>query len=308
MSLYAGFDLGGTHLKYGLVNERGKISFKEKVSSPPEIEDLLDLIKNLWQDKLKKREEDIKAVGFGFPGIFDLREKKTYQSPNYPSLNNYDIVLALSRFIDVPFWVDNDANMAAFGEFKAGSGQGVQSLVLLTIGTGVGSGIILDGKLWHGKCGYAGELGHIIVNPNGEKCKCGGQGCLETEVSAPKIVKNYTALKKKEMDISAEEIFRRAKKGDEEARQAFAQAGYYLGIGLATTLNLLNPEKILLGGGVMSAEEYLLPDSLQEAKRRAYQASFECCSIEKAGLGNDAGITGAALWAGEQMNADHSRF
>ncbi len=308
MSLYAGFDLGGTHLKYGLVDERGKISFKEKVSSPPEIEDLLDLIKNLWQDKLKKREEDIKAVGFGFPGIFDLREKKTYQSPNYPSLDNYDIVLALSRFIDVPFWVDNDANMAAFGEFKAGSGQGVQSLVLLTIGTGVGSGIILDGKLWHGKCGYAGELGHIIVNPTGEKCKCGGQGCLETEVSAPKIVKNYIALKKKEMNISAEEIFRRAKKGDEEARQAFAQAGYYLGIGLATTLNLLNPEKILLGGGVMSAEEYLLPDSLQEAKRRSYQASFECCSIEKAGLGNDAGITGAALWAGEQMNADHSRF
>ena len=304
MSLYAGFDLGGTHLKFGLVDERGKISFKEKVSSPPEIEDLLDLIKNLWQDKLNKREGDIRAVGFGFPGIFDLKEKKTYQSPNYPSLDNFDTVHALSRFIEVPFWVDNDANMAAFGEFKAGSGQGVQSLVLLTIGTGVGSGIILDGKLWKGKCGYAGELGHMIVNPSGEKCKCGGQGCLETEVSAPKIVKNYIALKKKELNISAEEIYRRAKKGDEEARQAFAQASFYLGIGLATTLNLLNPEKILLGGGVMSAEQYLLPGSLEEAKRRAYQASFECCSIERASLENDAGIIGSALWAGEQMNND----
>ncbi|NIM91869.1 MAG: ROK family protein [Candidatus Aminicenantes bacterium] len=305
MSLYAGFDLGGTHLKYGLVDERGKISLKEKVSSPPEIEDLLGRIKDLWQDKLKKQQGHIRAVGFGFPGIFDLKEKKTYQSPNYPSLDNYDLVQALSRFIDVPFWVNNDANMAAFGEFKAGSGQGVQSLVLLTIGTGVGSGIILEGKLWQGKCGYAGELGHIIVNPEGEKCNCGGQGCLETEVSAPKIVKNYMALKKKEMNISAEEIFNLAKKGDEEARQAFAQASFYLGIGLATTLNLLNPEKILLGGGVMSAQEYLLPGALAEAKRRTYQASFECCFIEKASLGNDAGVIGSALWAAEQMNVDH---
>jgi glucokinase len=300
MSLYAGFDLGGTHLKYGVVEESGRILFKEKTSSPPDIESLLDLIKILWQDNLKKREGDIKAVGFGFPGIFDLREKKTYQSPNYPSLDNYDLFPALSRFIDVPFWVDNDANMAAFGEFKAGSGKGVQSMVLLTIGTGVGSGIILDGKLWQGKCGYAGELGHIIVNPRGERCKCGGQGCLETEVSAPKIVNNYDILKKKEINISAKEIFRRAKKGDEEARQAFAQASYYLGIGLATTINLLNPEKILLGGGVMSAEEYILPLALQEAKRRAYKAAFKCCSIEKASLGNDAGLTGAALWACEQ--------
>lgn len=306
MSLYAGFDLGGTHLKYGLVDERGRILFKEKVSSPLEIEDLLDLIENLWQDKLKKREGDIKAVGFGFPGIFDLKEKKTHQSPNYPSLDNYDLVPALSRFIDVPFWIDNDANMATFGEFKAGSGKGAQSMVLLTIGTGVGSGIVLDGKLWQGKCGYAGELGHIIVNPRGERCKCGGQGCLETEVSAPKIVRNYLDLKKKRMNISPEEIFHRAKEGDEEARQAFAQASYYLGIGLATTINLINPEKILLGGGVMSAEEYLLPVALEEAKRRAYNASFECCSIEKAGLGNDAGFTGAALWACEQMNKDHS--
>jgi len=141
MSFYAGFDLGGTHLKYGLVDERGRILFKEKVSSPSNIEDLFHLLGNLWKDNLKKQERDIKAVGFGFPGIFNLKEKKTYQSPNYPSLDNYDLVPALSRFIDVPFWIDNDANMATFGEFKAGSGKGAQSMVLLTIGTGVGSGI-----------------------------------------------------------------------------------------------------------------------------------------------------------------------
>jgi len=301
MSLYAGFDLGGTHLKYGTVNEIGRILFKEKAISPPAIEDLLLLIKNLWEDVKKRAVEEVKAVGFGFPGIFSLIEHKTLQSPNYPSLDDFDLFPALSRFIEVPFWVDNDANMATYGEFKAGAGQGVQSMVLLTIGTGVGSGIILEGKLWQGKCGFAGELGHIIVNPDGEKCLCEGQGCLETEVSAPKIVKNYNAQKNTKMDISAEEVFSRAKKGDEAAQKAFAQSAYYLGIGLASTINFLNPEKILLGGGVISAWDYLLPPALEEVRKRAYKASFECCTIEKATLGNDAGLTGCALWAKEQL-------
>ena len=303
MPLYAGFDLGGTQLKYGLADERGRILYKEKASSPAAIEDLLRLLKNLWEDIKSKGKTEIKAVGFGFPGIFSLSEQKILQSPNYPSLDNFDLLPALSRIIEVPFWVDNDANMAAYGEFKAGGGKGVQSLVLLTIGTGVGSGIILEGKLWQGKCGFAGELGHLTVNPKGERCRCGGQGCLETEVSALKIAKNYTLLKKIEMDISAEEVFRRARKGDEAAQQAFAQASYYLGIALAATINFLNPDKILLGGGVMSAEDYLLPLALEETRRRAYKASFECCSIERASIGNDAGLIGAALWAKEQVKS-----
>ena len=302
MPLYAGFDLGGTQLKYGLIDERGQVVFNDKSTTPPSMDNLISLLRKTWENLKTRESERIKAVGFGFPGIFSIEEQKIFQSPNYPEIDNFDLIPALSRFVEVPFWVDNDANMATFGEFKRGAGQGVQSMILLTIGTGIGSGIILEGKLWHGKCGFAGELGHVIVNPNGERCKCGSQGCLETESSAPKIVKNYKNLTKIKEDITAEDVYRRAKKGDQAAMDAFAQAGFYLGIGLASAINFINPEKILLGGAVTAAGDFLLSPALEETRRRSYKASFACCSIEKATLGNKAGFIGAALWAKEQIN------
>jgi len=301
MSLYAGFDLGGSQLKYGLIDNRGKVLFSHKVDTPSKIEELINLLKRIWENLKRKEKNPIAACGFGFPGIFNIEEQRIFQSPNYPEIDHFALLPALSQFIDVPFWLNNDANMAAFGEFKLGDGQDVQSMILLTIGTGVGTGVILDGKLWQGKCGFAGELGHATVNPDGEECKCGSQGCLETEVSAPKIAKNYKELKKMEDEISAEEVYKRAKKGDEEAQKAYAMAGRYLGIGLSIAINLLNPEKILLGGGVMKGGEFLLTPALDEARKRSYRASFDCCSIERASLGNKAGFIGAALWAKEQL-------
>jgi len=301
MSLYAGFDLGGTQLKYGLTDAKGKVLFSAKAYSPPRIEELLKLLSKIWHDIKRREKRPITACGFAFPGIFNFTEQKIFQSPNYPELDNFDLLPALSRFIDAPFWLNNDANMAAFGELKMGAGQGVQSMVFLTIGTGVGTGIILKGKLWQGKCGYAGELGHVPVNPEGERCQCGSRGCLETEVAAPKISRNYQKLKKIREAISAEEVCRRAKKGDKAALRSYGMAGYYLGIGLSITINLLNPEKILLGGGVMKAGDYLLSPAFEEARRRSYQASFDCCRIEKATLQNNAGFIGAALWAKEQV-------
>ena len=301
MPLFAGFDLGGTHLKYGLIDQEGSVLYKARAETPAKIEELIHLLKGIWQNLKKREKQSIKSVGFGFPGIFSLEEQKIFQSPNYPELDNFDLIPALARFIEVPFWVNNDANMAAFGEFKCGAGQGVQSMILLTIGTGIGSGIILDGKLWLGKCGFAGELGHATVNTKGERCNCGSQGCLETEVSAPKIVKNYNTLRKKRDEITAEQVFHRAEKGDKDALQAFSLAGFYLGIGLSIAIDLLNPEKILLGGAVMEAGDFLLSPALKEAMKRSYQASFRCCRIEKASLGNKAGLTGAAMWAKEQL-------
>ncbi|MGD2245792.1 MAG: ROK family protein, partial [Candidatus Aminicenantes bacterium] len=220
----------------------------------------------------------------------------------YPELDNFDLIPALSEFMEVPFWVNNDANMAAFGEYQCGAGKGVHSLIFLTIGTGVGAGIILNGELWRGACGFAGELGHVTVNPDGDVCNCGSQGCLETEVSASKIVKNYISLREKKEPISAEDVFHRAKKGDTAARKAFAEAGRCLGRGLAIAMNLLNPEKILLGGAVMAAEDFLLPPALEETQKRSYKASFTCCAIDRATLGNKAGFLGAALWAREQTS------
>jgi len=300
MSLYAGFDLGGSQLKYGLINDKGKILRQTEVETPTKINDLLPLLETTWENLKKETKKPITSCGLGFPGIFNLSNQKIHQSPHFPELDHYDLVPALSRIIDVPFSVNNDANMAAFGEYKLGAGRGVQSLVLLTIGTGIGTGIILDGKLWQGKYGYAGELGHVPVNPEGNSCPCGSQGCLETEVSAPTIVKSYQELKKLDEDINAEEVYRRAKKKDPEALQVYARAGHYLGIGLSIAINLLNPEKILLGGGVMKADDLLLSSALPSAKERSYTPAFACCRIEQASLGNTAGFIGAALWSKEQ--------
>ena len=302
MSVYAGFDLGGTQLKYGLIDGAGNILRRGKAATPSTIPELISLLESLWTELKNGAPRKIRGVGFGFPGIYSLKERKIFQSPNCPELDDFDLYPALAEMIEVPFWVDNDANMAAFGEWKRGAGKGVSSLVLLTIGTGIGAGVILRGGLWQGSCGYAGELGHIVVNPRGRRCKCGVQGCLETEAAAPAIVRNYRAQSaSRRGPISAEAVYRLAEEGNEAALKAFAKAGYFLGIGLGIVINLLNPEKILLGGGVMTTGELLLAPAVDEARRRSYRASFACCSVERAALGNDAGMIGSALWARDNL-------
>jgi glucokinase len=299
---YAGFDLGGTNLKFGLVDDKGALLVRDSVPTPPTVAEAMKLIGTLWDRLSKEAKHPVKAAGLGFPGIFSLKDRRIYQSPNLPELDNFDLTAALSKEIDVPFWVDNDANLAAYGEWKCGAGRGVQSMVHLTVGTGIGAGLILAGDLWPGACGFAGEIGHITVNPEGDRCKCGSQGCLETEAAAPKIVRNYMDLSRTKKPLAAEEVFQKALKGNTAARKSFAIAGQYLGIALGIIINLLNPEKILLGGGVMTTGDFLLKAAVEEAQRRSYKASFACCSIERAGLGNDAGVIGAALWGKEQLS------
>ena len=301
MPLYAGFDLGGTQLKYGLLDERLDVVFKSKAPTPPTMTGLLELFSKLWEELKKKERRTVKALGFGIPGIFSLKEQKIYQSPNYSDLDGFDLRPAIARFIKVPFWIDNDANIAAYGEYRCGAGKGVRHLLLLTLGTGVGSGIIIDGELLHGSCGFAAEMGHIVVNPDGERCNCGSHGCLETEAAAGPIIRNYRGLTRSEESLTAEEVAKRAKKGDTAAQKSFERAGYYLGIGLGIAINLLNPEMILIGGGVMDSGDLILPHALAEAGRRSYKASFSCCSIERASLGNDAGLMGAAALARDQL-------
>ena len=303
MSVYAGFDLGGTQIKCGLVDDAGTVLFKSKTPTPPTIRELMILIGIQWKDLKKRAPGRIAAAGFGIPGIYNLKKKKILQSPNYADLDNFDLYPAIAEHLDVPFLVENDANVAAFGEWKYGAGRGVSSLVFLTIGTGVGGGIVLGDKLWQGSCGYAAEIGHVVVNPSGELCKCGIRGCLETEASAPAIVRKYQALAGSGAPVTTEDIYYRAKEGEPAAREAFARAGYYLGIGLGMLINLLNPEKILLGGGVMTTGEFLLSPAVEEARKRSYPATFACCEIERASLGNDAGLIGAAAWGRENLSA-----
>ncbi|MCJ7579414.1 MAG: ROK family protein [Candidatus Aminicenantes bacterium] len=299
MPLYAGFDLGGTQLKYGLIDDTGQTVYHSKKDSPLKILELIKLIEKILKDLSDGDKFTISSVGFGFPGVLNQKEQKIHQSPNYPDIDHFDLVPALSRFIKVPFTINNDANMAAFGEYKMGAGQGVHSMVLLTIGTGLGTGIILEGKIWQGVCGFGGELGHAAVNSNGEPCNCGSRGCLETEVSAPKIVKNYQRLNPMESLTDAAQVYEKALSGEKAAQEAFSMAGRYLGIGLSIVINLLNPEKILLGGGVMKAGDFLVKPAIQEAQKRSFKAGFDCCRIESATLGNHAGFIGSAFYAKE---------
>ena len=303
MPVYAGFDLGGTQLKYGLMDETGRLVLKSKAPTPSTIEGLMDLVARLWKDLKSQAPDSIRAAGFGFPGIYNLRDRRILQSPNYAELDDFDLYPEIGLVLDVPFLVDNDANMAAFGEWAYGAGRGVSSLVLLTIGTGIGGGLILDGKLWQGSCGYAGEIGHIVVNPEGERCACGIRGCLEAEAAAPAIVRKYKAIAGRSGAVTAEDIYKRAEAGEPAAIEAYAKAGYFLGIGLGMLINLLNPGKILLGGGVMTTGELLLRPTVEEARRRSYKASFACCPIERASLGNDAGTIGAAAWAKANLSS-----
>jgi len=293
----AGFDIGGTQIKYGLVGPEGRLVFKGKVRSPESIGEFLAVLERSWGDLKAKAPGPVRSCGFGVAGFYSLRKKRVIQSPNYPALDGYPLVPAFRKFVDVPFRIGNDANMAAFGEYRHGAGRGVRSLVLLTVGTGIGSGLILDGKLWEGEGGYAGELGHITVNPEGDPCPCGGRGCLETEASAPRIVKNFRALTGRTDVAEARDVYLLAKAGDAAALESFKRCGYYLGIGLGIVINLLNPEKILVGGGVVSAGRFLLGPAVAEARRRSHRVSFAGCRIQRAALGNDAGLVGAAAWA-----------
>lgn len=304
MGVFAGFDHGGTQLKYGLIDKNKKLIFHNSIPTPDNIEDLISLIKKLILELMEQSDQPVLSVGFGFPGIFSQREQVIRQSPNYSSIEHFNLVPALSEFISVPFFIDNDANMAAYGEYSAGAGKGAHSLVLLTIGSGVGTGIILDGKLWQGACGFAGELGHATVNPGGESCKCGSYGCLETEVSASKVVKNYNASNKVHPASSSQEVYSRARHGDKTAEDAFSRAGKFLGIGIAIAINMLNPERIILGGGVMKAGDLILKPAREEARKRAYNDSFDCCTIQQALLGNTAGFIGAACWAKDRLGSN----
>lgn len=305
-NLYAGFDLGGTQLKYGLINSSGRIVYKSQAPSPPDIHSLMDLIKKIWAELDRGYPKRIKSAGFGFAGFFSLKRKRIMQSPNYPALDNFPLFPALKKIIPVPFAVHNDANLAAYGEYLYGSARRAHSLVFLTVGTGLGSGIILEGELWQGKGGFAGELGHITVNPEGLRCGCGNIGCLETEVSAPALVRNYLEFSGKSENketLTARDIYLRARAGEEAARKSFERCGYFFGIALGIVMNFLNPEKIIIGGGVMKAGYWLLRPAVAEARKRSIAPAFATCEIRKASLGNDAGLMGAAAWARHKMEA-----
>lgn len=310
--VYVGIDVGGTGLKAGIVDENGKVL--NKCTCPTGVERGHEaVINDMAHLALQAIEEggftldDVKAIGVGIPGIQD---PKTNRIPFCTNLFWHDVPLVelMQKVIDKPVFVGNDATVAGLAEAVAGVSAGVKDSVFVTLGTGVGGGIIIDGKPYSGAHGVGSEIGHIIIVAGGELCTCGNRGCWERYASATAIIRMGREVAEKNPScgiakavggdlskITAKTVIDLAKAGDPDAAQVFDQYVYYLCVGLISIINMIDPEMIVLGGGVSGAGEFLLTAVRKKMEELVFYKSMDYARIELAVLGNDAGIIGAAM-------------
>jgi len=233
------------------------------------------------------------GIGIGVPGFILLKEGVIRNSNNLACLEDFPIRDEIERRLRARVILENDANAAALGEKWIGAGRDVDDLILLTLGTGIGGGIISGGKVLHGYLGMAGELGHITIIPSGNPCGCGNRGCLEKHASATAITAMAAMLRLGD-NLSSREVYELAAGGDEKARSIFTSVGQALGIALATMVNIFNFPLYLLSGGVLPAWDLFAPPMFEEVRRRSFGFRSTNARIEKAILGNEAGLFGAA--------------
>jgi glucokinase len=304
-------DLGGTHLRAATVDENGRIHFRLKQKTP-HTADPEDIVRALVQavrqceKQSKSSEGTICAVSVVVPGSVNVEQGLVVKAPNLSCLDGFQLTAALTSELKLPAVVENDANAAAVGEMWQGAGHGRRTIVCVTLGTGVGGGIILDGKLWRGVNDSAAEIGHMCVDPfGGVACLCGSRGCLEVYASATAIVRMAREARPRYPDsslhcgedLTAEDIYQAGMKGDELGLEIFRRMGVYLGIGLANLINILNPEMIVIGGGVVNAWELFAKHMHREIAERAFPVPAAEIKVVPAERGDDAGLLGAAYLA-----------
>ncbi len=303
-SSFIGIEFSGSKLRAATVDSEGVIGERRELEL--QADGLVGQVKQLVSE-LREGANKIEAVGIAIPGLVNRQTDRVIASRVHPSTVRDNLHAELMEATGLRFELENDANAAAYGEFKVGAGRGSRSLFYITIGEGIGGAIILEGKLWTGVSGLAGEVGHITIDTEGAECLCGNTGCLETVASAPNIVRRANerlsrdtfSLSKLAMnkDFTADDMAREAKEGDDFSLMMIERTGKYIGTGVASVINLLNIERIVLGGGVMQAGELILNPIIQEAKQRAFQPSFEATEILAGALGADAATIGAAMLA-----------
>ena len=305
-----GIDIGGTKLAGGIVDAEGKMLLRGEVPTLARegLEPVLGRIVGLGQDILESAaagKEPVQRIGVGCAGPVDIRAGKVFNPPNLPGWAEVPLAQRIEAALGLPAVLENDANAAALGEFRYGAGKGARSLVYLTVSTGIGGGIILDGKVWHGLKDAAGEVGHMTVCPDGPVCGCGNRGCLEAMASGPSIARRArqamasgrpTRLREVSQPTSAD-VVSLAREGDAIAREVWDEAVRYLGIGVATVITILAPERVVLGGGVTKAGDFLFEPLRAEVRRRVKLVPVESVPILPAALGPDVGILGAAAVA-----------
>ncbi|HYE15689.1 MAG TPA: ROK family protein [Pyrinomonadaceae bacterium] len=303
---YVGVELSGTALRAALVSASGRVLERfEAALSESEVSQQVARAAAQLRDASPS---GVAAVGVGLPGLVNPRTGRVIISSDLPSVVRGDFREELRQATGLPVVLDNDANAGAVGEHAVGAGRGSRDMFYVTIGTGIGGAIILDGRLWRGASGFAGEFGHITIDPEGVECACGNVGCLETVASAPNIVRrtherllrdSTSSLSRLGLtkNFTAADIAHEARGGDDFALLMIERTGRYIGTAVAAVINLLNIERVVLGGGVMDAGELILNPIIREAGRRSFQPCFESTQILAASLGADAVPIGAALLA-----------
>lgn len=314
MAKRIGIDVGGTNVKIALVDDNGKIIYSNSVPTYAKMgyEYTVNNIKQAIKDLMKETNttpSDIEGIGFDFPGQVDCKTGVVKLAPNIPGWVNVPIAQMIEDEFHIPTRIDNDVRCAALGELKFGAGRGYENFICITVGTGIGSGIVINGKVVRGATNAAGELGHIKLQMNGGPiCGCGDTGCLEAFASGPAIVamaqeyiKGGKSTKFREMaaveggEITPYMVAKAAEEGDPVAKRIFEIVGEYIGIGLTSVINLLNPERVIIGGGVAESGELLLGPIRKTIKERAMVVAGNAVEIVPAQLGNSAGVIGASM-------------
>ena len=313
MTKRIGIDVGGTNVKIALVDGEGKIIYSNSVPTYAQMgyEYTVNNIKQAIRDLMKETNTDakeIEGIGFDFPGQVDYKTGVVKLAPNIPGWVNVPIAQMIEEEFNIPTRIDNDVRCAALGELKFGAGKGCENFVCITVGTGIGSGLVINGQLVLVAANAAGEIGHIKLQMNGGPiCGCGDTGCLEAFASGPSIVamaqeylKGGKSTKFREMagadgEITPYIVAKAAEAGDPVAKRIFEIVGSYIGMGLVSVINLLNPEKVIIGGGVAAAGDLLLDPIRKTIKERAMVVAGNSVEIVPAELGNSAGVIGASM-------------
>ena len=302
---FIGINVSGSKIRAALVDEQGAII--QRVESQVSSQNIVPQLATIAGD-LRPALGVVVSLGVALPGLVNRQTDRVVDPRGMPVTMVEDLHGELMRATGLRVEIENDANAAAYGEFKVGAGRGSRNLFYMMIGDGIGGAIILDGKLWTGASGFAGEVGHITIDTAGLECVCGNTGCLETVASGPNIVRrarerlnrdNTSSLSRLALNknFTADDLAHEAREGDDFAAMMIERTGKFIGTGVASVINLLNIDCIVLGGGVMEAGSLILNPIIQEAKRRAFQPCFDATHIVAATLGKDAAVIGAALLA-----------
>ncbi|MFH1398279.1 MAG: ROK family protein [Candidatus Omnitrophota bacterium] len=291
-------DLGGTNLKLALLNSRLNIKarsilntrkFLNKAGLIRAISDSIETI--ISGNNLRK--SDISGVGLGLPGPIDAKKGIVHFFPNIPGWREVNLKRILQEKTGLPVFLDNDAKLMALAEYKKGAARGSLNAICLTLGTGVGGGLIINGEIFRGSTNATGEIGHLPINEDGPKCNCGGKACLEAYIGNNAILKE--AKNKFRKRVTLEELSYLANKGDKLATNIWKKVGERLGIALSAVVNLLNPDCIVIGGGVANSGKILFQEVKKTILKRAMNVQAKHVKVRPAVLGSDAGLIGAAM-------------